>query len=268
LQIGSIYDTYRIEMRSGYASDALLAVLRKRLRACGWTAPRIAAELGVGEATVKRWKAGRGLTLPRLEVLLGLCGLTFAELAREAEQGQSELARELTLAQERELASDVLLAFFFSAILADIPPQEIAEDFDIDAGLVEAKLVRLERLALIDRRPGLRVRSRVDPAASFMKTPLRGMFETYMKPQFMELDFADPDTSFSAELVKLSRAGAARLAEMIERHRHEVLALAKEDREQALLGQRWFTALSVMRPLNTARLRDLSRAAGVKARSS
>ncbi|WP_374648880.1 hypothetical protein, partial [Rhizorhabdus sp.] len=191
-----------------------------------------------------------------------------AELAREAEQGQTELARELTLAQERELASDVLLAFFFSAILADIPPQEIAEDFEIDPALVEAKLVRLERLALIDRRPGLRVRSRVDPAASFMKTPLRGMFETYMKPQFMELDFADPDTSFSAELVKLSRAGAARLAEMIERHRHEVLALAKEDREQALLGQRWFTALSVMRPLNTARLRDISRAAGVKARSS
>uniref|UniRef100_UPI0035B220A4 helix-turn-helix domain-containing protein n=1 Tax=Rhizorhabdus sp. TaxID=1968843 RepID=UPI0035B220A4 len=80
-------------MRSGYASDALLAALRKRLRAGGWTAPRIAAALGVGEATVKRWKAGRGLTLPRLEALLGRGGVTVAELARGAEQGPAELAR-------------------------------------------------------------------------------------------------------------------------------------------------------------------------------
>lgn len=59
-------------------------MLRQRLRGAGWSTPRVAEALGIGEATAKRWLAGRALTLDRIDRLAALCGTSLADLAREA----------------------------------------------------------------------------------------------------------------------------------------------------------------------------------------
>ena len=118
-------------MRSGGESSALLAALRQQLRQGGWTARKLAAHFAIGEATAKRWLAGRGLTLDRLETLSALCGLTLAELARAAEAPPAGLAGELTLAQERALSADIFLSFLFMTILGGNTPAEIARDFGV-----------------------------------------------------------------------------------------------------------------------------------------
>ena len=58
-------------MRSTSTSAAMLTILRRALRHESWTARRIAAEFSIGEATAKRWLAGKGLSLERLERLAG-----------------------------------------------------------------------------------------------------------------------------------------------------------------------------------------------------
>lgn len=241
-------------MRSRGDSDALLKALRQHLRQQGWTARRIAGEFTIGEATAKRWLAGRGLTLDRLDALAGLCGLTLAELAREAERPPAGLAQELTLAQERALSSDIFLAFLFMTILGGYTPVEIARDFSVPVREMDAALLRLERLALIDRLPGGRVRPLIDRAIVWRKTPMRTLFEMYMKPQFVAMDFAAEDAVYASEVVKLSAQGAAMLAEMIEKHRREVHDLAESDREHTHLPRRWYGLLSAMRALDMARL--------------
>lgn len=240
--------------RSKSSTSLLLAHLRRVLRQQGWTSRKVAAHFGVGEATAKRWLAGRGLTLERLENLSALAGLTLAELTREAKHPDSGLAQELTLAQERALSADIFLAFLFMTVLGGTPPGEVARDFDVAEAAMDAALARLERLALIDRLPGGRVRPLIDRAIVWRKSPMRGLFEAHMKPQFVAMDFADEGAIYASEVVKLSARGAAELAEAIEAFRREVQALAERDREASLLPGKWYGMLSAMLVLDTERL--------------
>lgn len=241
--------------RATPASTALLAELRRHLRIHGWTARRLAEHFEIGQATAKRWLAGRGLTLERLERLAELCQLSLADLARVAEYPHATLAQELTLAQERELSSDVFLSFLFMTILGGNRPEEIARDFAVPAPVMALALARLDRLALIDRLPDGRVRPLIDRTIVWRKAPMRALFEQHMKPQFLALDFAAESTTFVSEVVKLSPRGAAELAELLERLRREVQALAERDRDEALLPGRWFGMLAVMRGLDMANMR-------------
>lgn len=243
----------------------MLAVLKRRLRGDGWTAPRLAARCGVGEATVKRWLGGKGLTLDRLEALADIAGLTLADLAREAEEPPAYLAQELTLAQEKALSVDIFLSFLFMALLNGATPAEIVADFAVPQRSMEAALARLERLALIDRLRGGRVRPLVDRTLVFRKLPMRALFEKHMKPVFFELDYADPRTVYFAEVIKLSRAGAAQLAELMERHRAELRALADRDRQNAVLDREWRGVLMVARDLDMSSVRQAAGQGGGQA---
>lgn len=234
----------------------LLAALRRALRGEGWTVRKLAEKLEVGEATVKRWLSGKGLAMRQLEVLAGLVDLSFVELAEAAGRPQRHLAKELTLAQETALSEDSLLSFLFMAIVGGETWSEFAADFGILESQIEAALVRLEKLALIDRLSGARARSLVDRAILWRKTPLRARFETIMKPQFLEMDFAALDAVYASEVLKLSEVGAAALAEMIERHRHEVHRLAESDRRDSLLPRSWHAVLFAARRLDTNGLRE------------
>lgn len=239
-------------MRYETAEAAILQALRKRLRSEGWTSLKIAAEFKVGVATVKRWMTGKGMTLQRLDRLARLCRVTIAELARDADQVSSGLPRELTLAQERALSKDIVLSLLFSTLLAGIPPEEIAADFRIPPEVFDRALDRLERLALIDRLSGGRVRCLIDQTAVFLKSPMRELFEEYMKPYFMSLNFTDTNTLYTSEVVKISQVGAAKMAELIEKFRYDVLALSLEDRRSALLSRKWYTTMCVMCELDTS----------------
>lgn len=241
-------------MSSGNEAQALVQALRRHLRREGWTARRIAAQFAIGEATAKRWLAGKGLTLDRLQRLSALCGLTFADLARETEQPPEDLAQELTLAQERALSADPFLAFLFMAILGGNAPSELADDFAIPLRHMDAALNRLERLALIDRLASGRVRPLVDRAIAWRKSPMRSLFETQMKPHFLAMDFAAEDTVYASEILRLSALGAARLAELIEKHRRDMQALAEADRHQSHLPRAWYGALCAARQLDTSNL--------------
>ncbi len=241
-------------MRSDGDSQAMLKALRQHLRRQGWTAVRIAGQFAIGEATAKRWLAGKGLTLARLDALAGLAGLTLAELARETERPPPGLAQELTLAQEKALSTDIFLSFLFMTVLAGIPPEEIGSDFGVPQRDMEAALIRLERLALIDRLPGGRVRPLIDRAVAWRKTPMRTLFEEHMKPQFLTMDFASEEAVYSSEVLKLSARGAAELGELIERYRREVQALAEHDRDTTHLQRRWYGMLVALRPLDMTRL--------------
>ena len=157
--------------------------------------------------------------------------------------------------QEKAHSQDEFLSFLFMVILAGHMWEEIAEDFEVPPRQMEAALLRLERLALIDRLPGGRVRPLVDRAIVWRKTPMRTLFEQRMKPQFLDMDFSAEDAVYASEVVKLSAQGAAMLAELIEKHRRDVQVLAEKDREVAHLPRAWHGMLCASRLLDTTGLR-------------
>ena len=86
---------------------------------------------------------------------------------------------------------------------------------------------------------------------------MRAQFELHMKPQFMAMDFASDGAVYASEVIKLSAQGSAMLAELIERHRRDVQALAERDRETSHLPRIWHAMLCASRPLDTSRLRQV-----------
>jgi hypothetical protein len=85
---------------------------------------------------------------------------------------------------------------------------------------------------------------------------MRAQFEARMKPQFLDMDFAAQDAVYASDILKLSAQGAARLTELIEKHRRDVQALAAEDRATAHLPQSWFGMLCAARPLDMTGLQQ------------
>jgi len=235
--------------------EALLAALRRRLRMSGWTQAEIARKLGVGTATVKRWLHGKGLGLRTLSQLCALANITLSELAEQSAIPDRS-SDQLTLAQEKALTASPELSTVFFIIVSGWPVSEAEEGFGLAPADIPCHIERLERLALIDRLPGGRLRARLDPAHVWQREPMRRHFEKYMKHLFFSLDYGDPATIFGAETMKLSPVGVARVAERIERFRGELREIAQEDRRQSSLPGQWHAVLAVAcptAPLKTGR---------------
>jgi transcriptional regulator with XRE-family HTH domain len=163
--------------------ELLLAALRRRLRAAGLTQADVAKKLEVGTATVKRWLHGRGLGLRTLSQLCALADTTLTEIAEEAAV-RDRSSDKLTLAQEKALTSSPELSTIFFIIVTGWPVSEAEEGFGIPADHIAQHVDRLERLALIDRLPGGRLRARLDPAHVWQREPMRRHFEQHMKHLF------------------------------------------------------------------------------------
>lgn len=238
---------------------AMLSILRSHLRKDGWTISRLSEELDVGEATVKRWLVGKGLTIDRLERIASLCGMVLGDLVLTAEETATSRPNELTLAQEKALASEIFLTFLFIALLNGIQPQEVAVEFNVPPDKMDLAMQRLERLAIIDRMQSGRVRVLIDRKVMFQKQPLRTLFERYMKQRFFELDYSAPETIYTTEVVKISENGAREMAELLQRQRMEVIALAEEDRKNTAAAKNWYGVMSVVRDLDMQMIRSFER---------
>jgi transcriptional regulator with XRE-family HTH domain len=233
---------------SAREENALLAALRRALSGAGWTQAQVAAELGVGTATVKRWLHGRGLSFHMLGTLCAMADTTVAELA-EASRMTAQQQDKLTLAQEEALTKDTNLSTVFFLILNGWPPSEATDAFHISTDEVESHVQRLERLALIDRLPGGRMRARLRPVHAWQRTPMRRHFERHLKPLFFTMDYGAPDAIFGSELIKLSPLGLAQLRERIEAFRADMRALEAEDRRMSTLPADWYAVLAVARSM-------------------
>lgn len=229
-------------------TNVLLVALRRALSGAGWTQARIAAELGVGTATVKRWLHGRGLSFQTLGRLCAMAQTSLAELA-ESSRVAAQQADRLTLAQEEALTKDSNLSTVFFLIVNRWPPTEATEAFHIPPDQVEIHVQRLERLALIDRLPGGRLRARISPSHAWQRAPMRRHFERYLKPLFFTMDYGDPNVIFGSEMIKLSPLGVARLREQIEAFRGEMRAIEMEDRRSSSLPAEWYAVLGVARSM-------------------
>mgnify|MGYP001587043263 CR=1 FL=1 len=237
--------------------SAVVSVLRQKLRAAGHSNRSAANALEVSEASVKRWLAGKGLTADRMEDLCQLAGMTLFELFGEAQPKAVDVATQLTLAQEKALAGDQSLSFTFFVALTGCSPRDIAVDFGLPDEFVESRLRKLERLALIDRLAGGKIRVLVDRKSAWLRGPLRTSFERYAKRTFVNMDFSSPHTVYAAEIVKLSPTGAAKMQELIHQMRLEVQALGDESRRESVMPGRWYWTLFATCDFNLSEVGEL-----------
>ena len=207
----------------------IVETLKKVLKARGMTYADLARALRVSTPTVKRLFSQRTFTLERLEEVLRVLEIDFYELARMSHARPSGPA-ELTLEQETALAKDARLFSIFFLLSNQWNFNEIAEEFRIGAAQLTTFFARLDRLRLIDWRPGNRARLRVPKHYVWRAGgPLRKAYGLKVITEFMRSRFDSPLDAFRFEAQELSNESAIVVKRRLERVAAEINELVAMD---------------------------------------
>ena len=208
---------------------AIVETLKKVLKARGMTYADLALALRVSTPTIKRLFSQRTFTLERLEEILKVLELDFHELARMS-HGRRSGPAELSVEQESALAKDARLFSVFWLLCNEWRFDEIVSEFRLGAAQITSYFARLERLRLIDWRPGNRARLRV-PKHYVWRTggPLRKAYGLRVVTEFMRARFDAPHDAFHFEAQELSAESAIVVKRRLERVAAEINELVEID---------------------------------------
>lgn len=208
---------------------AIVETLKKVLKARGMTYADLALALRVSTPTVKRLFSQRTFTLDRLEEILKVIELDFYELARMS-HGRRSGPVELSVDQEGALAKDARLFSVFWLLCNEWRFDEIVAEFRLGAAQITSYFARLERLRLIDWRPGNRARLRVPKHYVWRAGgPLRKAFGLKVVTEFMRARFDAAHDAFHFEAQELSAESAIVVKRRLERVAAEINELVEID---------------------------------------
>ncbi|HUH95127.1 MAG TPA: helix-turn-helix transcriptional regulator [Casimicrobiaceae bacterium] len=212
----------------------LLSVMKRRLKARGITYRDVGRALGLSEPTVKRIFASGRVSLERAAKLGALVDLTLAELCQEAAADLPRISV-LTAVQECELVSDTKLLLVAACILNHWTVPEIVTSYRISELECLRRLLKLDRLRLIDLLPGNRVRLNIAHDFDWLPDgPIRRFFRTQWESDFLSGTFDPPAESLAFVHGMLTSAALAKLQASLRWLRHEIAALHEESRGSAL----------------------------------
>lgn len=195
---------------------AIHAALKRLLKSRGRTYAEAATVLELSEASVKRLFAGSELSLERLERLCDWIGVDILDVVEQARSEQPSLTH-LTPEQERELLADPALLLTSFLVLNRWTEAEILETFRFTKPELTLKLIRLERLGLIEVLPFERIKLRTARNFSWRKDgPIQRYFAERVMPEFMATRFEDPGERMRFVGGMLSRASIRALHEAID----------------------------------------------------
>ena len=208
--------------------DQLVSTLKRRLKIQGMTYRDLAVALGVSEPSVKRMLASQRLTLERLVEISHLLGFTLAELAQESAVSEQRL-HTLTEAQEGELVSDVTLLLVAVCVINQWDIEHIVGIYQLSEAECIGRLIKLDRLRLIQLLPGNRIRLNV--ARDFDWRP-RGPIRTFFKKQgqgdFLKSDFSGDEEVMTFSHAMLTEPAVAKMQSEIRKLRQKFAELHEE----------------------------------------
>ena len=172
-------DTFRRIANVMSTTADLITHLKAELKAAGITYAKLAKQLGMAESSVKRMFAtGGDMPVSRIDDICRVLKLDFADLARRVAD-TAPLMLELSLAQEKAVVADRTLLVVAICVMSQMPVEEILATYDLtEAKLVKA-LVQLNRIGIIELRPGNRYRLKL--AKGFRWLPQGPVMEFFRK---------------------------------------------------------------------------------------
>lgn len=207
----------------------IVETLKRILKARGMTYAELARALRLSTPTVKRLFSQRSFTLARLEEILRVLEVDFYELARLS-HGRREGPVELSLEQETALARDARLFTVFWLLCNEWRFDQIVSEYRVGAAQITAYFARLERLRLIDWRPGNRARLRVPKRYVWRAGgPLRKAYGLRVVTEFMRARFDAAHDAFHFEAQELSPESALVVKRRLERVAAEISELVEMD---------------------------------------
>ena len=237
----------------------LVTALKAELKTAGITYAELAQHLGMAESSIKRVFAKADMPLSRIDDVLRVLKMDFAELARKVADAQP-LATKLSPAQEAAVVADRRLMLLAICCLSQWTFDQMVATYTFSEAECIGYLVALDRLGIIELRPLNRYRLKV--AKGFRWLP-DGPVMRYFRSEVVD-DYFAGGFDGDGELLMLvhgsiSPGQAAGFTERLQRVGQDFAQQHLADQKLAPAQRRAYTLVVGMRSWLFAAFRDLQR---------
>ena len=241
----------------------LVTALKRELKAAGITYAELAGQLGMAESSIKRVFAKGDMPLSRVDEVLRVLKMDFAELARKIADAQP-LRRELTLEQETAVVADRKLMLLAICCISQWTFEQMVTSYAISDADCVRYLLQLDKLGFIELRPLNRYRLKVAKGFRWRPNgPVMAYFREHVAGDYYSGGFDGEGEGETLMLVhgQISSAQAANFVERLQRVGQDFAQQHLADQKLAPEHKRPYTLVVGMRSWLFAAFRDLKRAA-------
>jgi hypothetical protein len=239
----------------------LVTALKAELKAAGITYAELALQLGMAESSIKRIFAKADMPLSRIDEVLRVLKMDFAELARKIADAQP-LRRELTLAQESAVVADRKLMLLAICCLSQWTFEQITATYAIGDAECVRYLLQLDKLGFIELRPLNRYRLKVAKGFRWRANgPVMQYFREHVAGDYYSGGFDGEGETLMLIHGQISSAQAANFVERLQRVGQDFAQQHLADQKLAPEHKRPYTLVVGMRSWLFGAFRDLKRAA-------
>jgi hypothetical protein len=237
----------------------LIAALKAELKAADITYAQLAEHLDMAESSIKRMFSQADMPLSRIDEVLRVLRMDFADLARRVADAQP-LRRELSAEQEQTVVGDPKLMLMAICCMSQWTFDQIVTTYTYTEAEAVSYLAKLDRLGIIELRPLNRYRLLL--AKTFRWRP-NGAVMDYFRHHVAQ-DYFDTGFDGEGEMLMLvhgqiGRSLAAAFNERLARVAQDFAQQHLADQKLAPEQKRPFTLLIGMRSWLFEAFRDLRR---------
>ncbi len=237
----------------------LVNALKAELRAAGITYADLADALGMSESSIKRVFAKSDMPLSRIDAMLRVLKLDFAELARKVADAQP-LSHELSAEQEAAVVADRRLLLLAICCLSQWTFEEMTGEYLFSDAECVKYLARLDRLGIIELRPLNRYRLKVAKGFRWLPHgPVMRYFREHVAADYLSGGFAGEGELIMLVHGEITKSLAATLVERLQRVGQDFARAHVAEQKLPDEQRTPYTLLVGMRTWLFAAFRDLKR---------
>lgn len=238
----------------------LVTALKVELKAAGVTYADLAEQLGMAESSIKRIFAKADMPLSRIDEVLRVLKMDFAELARKIADAQP-LRRELTLEQEKAVVADPKLMLLAICCVSQWTFEQMVSTYEITEAECVRHLLHLDRLDFIELRPLNRYRLKVGKGFRWRPNgPAMQYFRKHVADDYYNGGFDGDGETLMLVHGHISTAQAANFVERLQRVGQDFAQQHLADQKLGAEHKGHYTLVVGMRSWLFAPFRSLRRA--------
>ncbi len=225
----------------------LISALKQCLKAKGKTYADVAESLSLSEASIKRIFAEENLSLERLDHICQMIGMEISDLVKQMEANRNQITQ-LTIQQEREITEDLELLLVTVCVFNFWTVENITQHFTLTKTQCVRKLLKLEKIGIIELLPGDRVRLLIDKHFMWHPNgPFEQFFRTHIGKEYFNSGFDGDTACLHVMNATLSKASAAEFQRKIKRLVREFSDMNRDDASLPIDQREGTTLVTAMR---------------------
>ena len=228
-------------------APALLATLKTALKAQGKTYADVSQVLELSEASVKRMFSENNFSLSRLEAVCNMLKMDISDLVHLMEHAQPRITH-LTSQQEYEITQDLLLMLVAVCVLNHWTLEQIVAEFTISKEECIQKLLRLDKLNIIELLPENRVKLLISKDFKWLDTgPIERFFREHIGQEYFQSSFEGEQQCLMVLNGMLSVQSAIEFQKRLRRLAREFSELSRNDSNHSFEDKTGMTLVMAMR---------------------